>query len=112
MASKRAFDLLVVLVTLPLWLPIWSIFALLVWAKLGRPILFRQPRPGYHGEIFQIVKFRTMLDARDANGRLRSDAERLTSFGRWLRSTSMDELPELWNVLRGEMSLVGPRPLL
>lgn len=80
--------------------------------KLGSPVFFRQERPGLHGEPFTMIKFRTMTDARDAHGNLLPDADRLPPFGRFLRSTSLDELPELWNVLRGEMSLVGPRPLL
>jgi lipopolysaccharide/colanic/teichoic acid biosynthesis glycosyltransferase len=110
--AKRLFDLLVVLCSLPFWLPVLGIVAALVRLKLGSPVLFRQKRPGVNGQIFEMLKFRTMTDARDACGALRPDAERLTPFGRWLRATSLDELPELWNVLRGEMSLVGPRPLL
>ena len=109
---KRAFDLLTVLFTAFLWLPLLGIVALLVRVKLGTPVFFRQKRPGRQAEIFELIKFRTMTDARDAAGRPLPDAERLTPFGRWLRSTSLDELPELLNVLRGEMSLVGPRPLL
>jgi sugar transferase EpsL len=109
---KRTFDLLVVILTSPLWLPVIFITALLVRVKLGSPVFFRQKRPGLRGEIFEIVKFRTMLDARDAKGVLLPDADRLTPFGRMLRATSLDELPELWNVLRGDMSLVGPRPLM
>lgn len=109
---KRAFDVLAVIVTLPLWVPVVAVVALLVRSKLGAPVFFRQRRPGLNGRVFELVKFRTMRDARDPAGRLLPDAERLTSFGRWLRASSLDELPELWNVLRGDMSLVGPRPLL
>jgi sugar transferase EpsL len=109
---KRTFDLLVVILTSPVWLPVILITAILVRVKLGSPVFFRQKRPGLKGEIFEIVKFRTMLDARDAKGALLPDADRLTPFGRMLRATSLDELPELWNVLRGDMSLVGPRPLM
>lgn len=109
---KRLFDLLVSLggllvLSLPLLL-LW----VLVHRKLGSPVLFRQVRPGLHGRPFMMVKFRTMTDERGADGELLPDAHRLTSFGRFLRASSLDELPELWNVLRGEMSLVGPRPLL
>ena len=109
---KRAFDLFGVLVTAPLWLPVLGIVALFVRLKLGSPVFFRQKRPGKNAVVFEMIKFRTMTNARDANGRLLPDVDRLTPFGRWLRSTSLDELPELINVLRGEMSLVGPRPLL
>lgn len=109
---KRVFDFLVVLAFLPFWLPLLLVIAVLVRLKLGSPVFFRQRRPGRHGAIFELVKFRSMLDSRDAAGHLLSDAERLTPFGRWLRASSLDELPELWNILRGEMSLVGPRPLL
>ena len=110
--SKRLFDLAVALAGLGVLSPVLIAAAVLVAATLGRPVLFRQPRPGLHGRVFHILKFRSMSDARDAEGRLLPDAERLTAFGRFLRSTSIDELPELWNVVRGEMSLVGPRPLL
>ena len=109
---KRTFDLLAVILTAPIWLPLLALVALLVRLKLGAPVFFRQRRPGLRGEIFELIKFRTMTDAVDAMGQLLPDAERLTPFGRWLRTTSLDELPELFNVLRGEMSLVGPRPLL
>lgn len=109
---KRVFDhLLALLALLALCLPL----LFLTWQirrKLGSPVLFRQVRPGLHGEPFEMVKFRTMTDARDASGALLPDAQRLTPFGRFLRASSLDELPELWNVLKGEMSLVGPRPLL
>ena len=88
------------------------VLALLVGSRLGHPVLFRQRRPGLHGKPFEMVKFRTMTDARGPDGQLLPDAERLTRFGRLLRATSLDELPELWNVLKGDMSLVGPRPLL
>lgn len=109
---KRAFDLFCVILTAPLWVPLLGVVALLVRVKLGSPVFFRQARPGLHGKSFQLVKFRSMTSQRDASGQLLPDAQRLTAFGRLLRSTSLDELPELWNVLRGEMSLVGPRPLL
>ncbi|MDD3179523.1 MAG: sugar transferase [Opitutaceae bacterium] len=112
MIFKRSFDLLAVLLTAALWLPLLGVVGLLVRWKLGSPIFFRQLRPGFRGQTFELIKFRTMTDARDAEGRLLADADRLTSFGQWLRATSFDELPELINVLRGEMSLVGPRPLL
>jgi lipopolysaccharide/colanic/teichoic acid biosynthesis glycosyltransferase len=110
--GKRAFDLFIAVTAVVLLLPLLLVVALLVRLKLGSPILFRQQRPGLNGQPFTLVKFRTMTDARDAQGRLLPDAERLTAFGRFLRSTSLDELPEFWNVLRGDMSLVGPRPLL
>ena len=109
---KRLFDLLLVLVSAPLWLPLLLFLALLVRLKLGASILFRQKRPGLNGEIFEMIKFRTMTSARDASGALLPDSERLPLFGAWLRSTSLDEIPELLNVLKGDMSLVGPRPLL
>lgn len=110
--SKRWFDLLLVVLTAPVWLPLCAVIALLVRCKLGAPVLFRQLRPGLHGKVFELVKFRTMRDAMGPDGRPLPDQDRLTPFGRWLRATSLDELPELFNVLRGEMSLVGPRPLL
>lgn len=109
---KRAFDLIVASAMLLLLSPILGVVALLVRIKLGRPIFFRQERPGLNGEPFLMIKFRTMLDATDREGKLLSDRERLTGFGRLLRSTSLDELPGLINVVRGNMSLVGPRPLL
>jgi lipopolysaccharide/colanic/teichoic acid biosynthesis glycosyltransferase len=109
---KRGFDLVMTILFAPLWVPLLALVAALVRARLGAPVLFRQLRPGRHAELFELIKFRTMTDSRDAEGRLRPDAERLTPLGKWLRSTSLDELPELWNVLRGDMSLVGPRPLL
>lgn len=109
---KRTFDILAVLITAPLWLPVLAVVALLVRIKLGSPVFFRQKRPGRDARIFEMIKFRTMTDGRDAAGRLLPDRERLTRFGQWLRATSLDELPELLNVIRGDMSLVGPRPLL
>lgn len=109
---KRGFDIFAVALAAPIWLPLLLIVALLVRMKLGSPVFFRQKRPGYRASIFELIKFRTMTDERDAVGALLSDALRLTDLGRWLRSTSLDELPELINVLKGEMSLVGPRPLL
>lgn len=109
---KRVFDVLASAIgLLILALPL-ALLACQVRRKLGSPVLFTQVRPGLHGRPFRMVKFRTMTDARDASGVLLPDAQRLTSFGRFLRASSLDELPELWNVLRGEMSLVGPRPLL
>jgi lipopolysaccharide/colanic/teichoic acid biosynthesis glycosyltransferase len=109
---KRAFDILVSVVLLVILSPVMALVALGVWMDVGAPVLFRQRRPGLHGRPFGIVKFRTMRDLRTKDGKELPDAERLTAFGRWLRTTSLDELPELWNVLRGDMSLVGPRPLL
>ena len=110
--GKRLLDVALASAALLLLLPFIGLLALLVRSRLGTPVLFRQRRPGLNGQIFTIYKFRTMTDARDEQGQLLPDAERLTSFGRFLRSSSLDELPELWNVLRGDMSLVGPRPLL
>ena len=110
--GKRALDLLAVLVASPFWIPGLLLLAIIDWLILGRPVLFRQQRPGLHGKPFTLYKFRTMTDACDNQGNLLPDAERLTPFGRFLRSTSLDELPELFNVLKGDMSLVGPRPLL
>jgi sugar transferase EpsL len=109
---KRVIDLSAAVGALLLLLPLLVIVALLVRTKLGSPVLFRQLRPGLHGEAFAMLKFRSMTDARDASGELLPDAERLTSFGKFLRSSSLDELPGLWNIVRGDMSLVGPRPLL
>ena len=109
---KRLLDLLacilgLLMFALPLLVLIW-----LVRRKLGSPVFFRQTRPGLKGKLFEMVKFRTMTDERGPDGQLLPDKDRLTPFGRWLRASSLDELPELWNVLKGEMSLVGPRPLL
>jgi sugar transferase EpsL len=109
---KRIFDLAAVVITAPLWLPLVAILALLIRVKLGSPVFFRQKRPGHREAMFELIKFRSMTDARDAKGELLPDAVRLTPFGKWLRGTSLDELPELINILKGEMSLVGPRPLL
>lgn len=110
--GKRCFDLFLVLLALPVMLPTMGMIALLVWLKLGSPIIFAQARPGLHGKPFTLRKFRTMTDRRDAEGNLLPDGERLPPFGAFLRSSSLDELPELFNVLAGKMSLVGPRPLL
>ena len=109
---KRVFDLFLVLLSLPLILPIYLLLMLLVLTKFNFPILFKQSRPGLNGKIFNIYKFRSMTSERDKEGLLLSDELRLTKFGKFLRSTSLDELPSLWNVLKGDMSLVGPRPLL
>jgi lipopolysaccharide/colanic/teichoic acid biosynthesis glycosyltransferase len=112
MILKRAFDIVCSAFALLLFWPVLLILYVLVRVNLGSPALFRQQRPGLHGRPFMMVKFRTMLDALDADGNLLPDHVRLTRFGRLLRATSLDELPELWNVLKGDMSLVGPRPLL
>jgi len=109
---KRWIDIVGASVALVLTAPFMLVLALLVRVLMGKPVLFRQMRPGLHGKPFTMLKFRTMTDQRDASGELLPDELRLTGFGKWLRSTSLDELPELWNVLKGEMSLVGPRPLL
>jgi len=110
--NKRLLDLLLVILGLALLLPVIGVLAMLVRLRLGRPVFFGQIRPGLHGQPFTIYKFRTMTDNRDDDGTLLPDEQRLTPFGRLLRSTSMDELPELLNVLKGDMSLVGPRALL
>ena len=110
--GKRLLDVAVAAAGLVLTSPVQAAAALVVGRDLGSPVLFRQQRPGFGGRPFTLVKFRTMRDSRVVPGLAQSDAERLTPLGRWLRATSIDELPELWNVLRGDMSLVGPRPLL
>lgn len=109
---KRPLDLAIALSAVIVLSPVMLVIALSVAARLGRPIVFKQARSGLHGASFVMYKFRTMAETRDAQGRLLPEEERLTTFGRFLRATSLDELPELFNVLRGEMSLVGPRPLL
>jgi sugar transferase EpsL len=110
--GKRWLDIALVVPALVVLAPVIAVISLLVRLKLGSPVLFRQERPGLGGAPFKIVKFRTMTDARDSHGELLPDAQRITAFGRLLRRASLDELPELFNVLRGDMSLVGPRPLL
>jgi len=110
--TKRLFDTTLAAVALMLLAVPLCVLAMVVRQKLGAPVLFRQVRPGLHGRPFEMLKFRTMTDARDERGVPLPDAMRLTPLGRWLRATSLDELPELWNVLKGDMSLVGPRPLL
>jgi lipopolysaccharide/colanic/teichoic acid biosynthesis glycosyltransferase len=109
---KQCVDRLAAAVGLLCLSPVMAATAVGVWATMGRPILFRQVRPGRGGKMFQVLKFRTMREAKDADGNPLPDAQRLTRAGRFLRTTSLDELPQLWNVLRGDMSLVGPRPLL
>lgn len=109
---KRALDVTLSGCALAVLSPVMGVTALLVRQKLGSPVIFHQDRPGKDEQIFRLYKFRTMTDARGADGELLPDAQRLTPFGRRLRSTSLDELPELWNILRGDMSIVGPRPLL
>jgi sugar transferase EpsL len=110
--GKRWFDLILTVPGFVVVSPLLGIIALLVRLQLGTPVLFKQVRPGLHGKPFTIYKFRTMTDTRDQNGKLLPDAQRLTKLGRFLRATSLDELPELWNVIKGDLSLVGPRPLL
>lgn len=109
---KRFFDLFIVVLSIPLLLPALLFTALAVRLFLGAPIIFSQARPGAYGKVFKMYKFRSMTNARYPDGSLRPDNERLSQFGKFLRSTSLDELPEIFNVLKGEMSLVGPRPLL
>ncbi len=110
--QKRCFDLVIAALSLAVISPVLVLIALGIKILQKGPVFFRQMRPGYKGRPFKLVKFRTMKDLKDAGGVRMPDHMRLTGFGRWLRSTSMDELPELWNVLTGDMSLVGPRPLL
>jgi sugar transferase EpsL len=110
--GKRAFDIVLSMVLLLVLSPVIAVVGFFVRARLGSPVIFRQQRPGINGQVFMILKFRTMLERTNSVGASLPDKERLTPFGRVLRSSSLDELPELWNVLRGDMSLVGPRPLL
>lgn len=109
---KRSMDIIVAATVLALFSPLLLVIALVVFLDVGRPVLFRHIRPGLHGKPFALVKFRTMKDLRDSNGRPLANERRLTRVGRILRASSLDELPELWNVLKGDMSLIGPRPLL
>ncbi len=109
---KRLLDIIISGIALVVLSPVIAILALLVRIKLGSPVIFKQERPGYRTKIFTMKKFRTMTDERDEQGNLLPDGKRLTSFGRLLRKTSLDELPELWNIFCGDMSLIGPRPLL
>ena len=111
-AVKRALDVIAASIGLLILSPVLGVIALIILIRLGRPILFRQLRPGVDGRLFAIVKFRSMDDARDVSGHLKSDEHRISGLGAVLRRTSLDELPELWNILRGDMSIVGPRPLL
>ncbi|MED3781071.1 sugar transferase [Heyndrickxia sporothermodurans] len=109
---KRPMDFILSLIAIIVLSPVFLIIAVLVKTKLGSPVLFKQKRPGLNEKIFMMYKFRTMTDERDENGELLPDNDRLSKFGRFLRSTSLDELPELFNILKGEMSIIGPRPLL
>ena len=109
---KRLFDIVGATAALVVLSPVYAVTAYKVSKNLGSPVLFRQRRPGLYGQPFEMIKFRSMKDSVDINGNLLEDSERLTSFGKALRNTSLDELPELWNVIKGDMSLVGPRPLL
>lgn len=111
-ASKRIFDVIIASLLLVIFSPVMVVLALALWSKYGRPVIFNQPRPGYKGNIFILHKFRSMSNELDRFGNRLSDTQRITPLGRFMRTTSLDELPELFNVLRGEMSLVGPRPLL
>ena len=110
--EKRAFDLAIAVPATILLLPVLAVLALLVWVLLGRPIIFTQVRPGFRAEAFTIYKFRSMRNAVGPDGKQLPDAQRLTKFGHFIRAASLDELPELWNVIKGDMSLVGPRPLI
>ena len=109
---KRVLDIAIASTALVLLSPVYALVAYKVKKNLGSPVLFRQTRPGLHGKSFEMIKFRTMKDAVDAQGNPLPDSERLTPFGKMLRATSLDEMPELWNVIKGDMSIVGPRPLL
>jgi sugar transferase EpsL len=109
---KRLFDLSIAIILLVVLSPLFFVIGLLIYIKMGSPILFRQVRPGLKGRPFTIYKFRTMIEDKGKDGRLLSDSERLTPLGRWLRKTSIDELPQLLNVVKGDLSFVGPRPLL
>jgi lipopolysaccharide/colanic/teichoic acid biosynthesis glycosyltransferase len=109
---KRAIDLMLSMSAALVLAPLLILLSLIIWMNLGKPVLFRQQRPGLGGRPFWLLKFRTMLDAADASGRPLPDEQRLTPFGALLRRSSLDELPELWNIIKGDMSLVGPRPLL
>ena len=109
--EKRAFDVVLLFLVLPIWFPVLISLSCANWFLVGSPILFRQDRAGIRGNRFSLLKFRTMTKERDAQGLLKPDNERITPYGKWLRSTSLDELPELLNILKGEMTLVGPRPL-
>ena len=109
---KRILDIICALAAMIVFCWLYAIVAVLVRVKLGSPVIFKQARPGKDEKIFNLYKFRSMTDERDENGKLLPDDVRLTKFGRWLRSTSLDELPEAWNILKGDMSVIGPRPLL
>ena len=109
---KRILDFILSFISIIVLMPVMLIIATLVRIKLGKPVIFKQQRPGKSEKIFTLYKFRTMTDKKDEKGNLLADAKRLTKFGKTLRSTSLDELPELWNILKGDMSIVGPRPLL
>lgn len=109
---KRIFDLIISLIAMIILSPLYLVLIILVKIKLGSPVIFKQKRPGLNNKIFTLYKFRSMTDEKDKQGKLLPDSERLTSFGKFLRATSLDELPELWNIVKGDMSLVGPRPQL